>query len=125
MVRVGIGLILFSSSSAIYGEPAEMPIEESTTINPYGFTKYVCERKMDDFGLAHLVKSNRLRYLDAAGADPSAEIGEDHEPDTHSIPLILDVPWAAANRTTARHATSYLVTNRRKDGNNVRKPQLE
>ena len=94
MVRAGIGLILFSSSCAIYGEPDDMPIEESTTINPvnpYGFTKYVCERMMDDFGRAHSIKSIRLRYFNAAGADPSAEIGEDHEPETHLIPLILDV----------------------------------
>ena len=106
MVRAGIGLILFSSSCAIYGEPDDMPIEESTTINPYGFTKYVCERKMDDFGRAHSVKSIRLRCLDAAGADPSAEIGEDHEPETHLIPLILDVALGRS-QTGQRHVTLH------------------
>ena len=93
MVRAGVSLILFSSSCAIYGEPDCMPINESTPanpINPYGFTKFACERMMDDFGRAHSLKSIRLRYFNAAGADPGAEIGEDHEPETHLIPLILD-----------------------------------
>jgi UDP-glucose-4-epimerase GalE len=70
-----------------------MPIREGTEprpINPYGFTKLVCERMMDDFGGAYALKSARLRYFNAAGADLAAEIGEKHEPETHLIPLILD-----------------------------------
>ena len=59
-------------------------------INPYGFTKLVCEHMMDDFGRAHGLKSARLRYFNAAGADSTAEIGEDHDPETHLIPLVLD-----------------------------------
>ena len=93
MVRAGVPAIVFSSSCAVYGEPDCVPIVESTRpdpINPYGFTKLVCERMMDDFGRAHRLKSARLRYFNAAGADPAAEIGEDHEPETHLIPLILD-----------------------------------
>ena len=93
MVRAGVPLIVFSSSCAIYGEPDQMPIGENTPlnpINPYGFTKLVCERMMDDFGRAFGLKSARLRYFNAAGADPTGEIGEDHEPETHLIPLILD-----------------------------------
>jgi UDP-glucose-4-epimerase GalE len=93
MVRACVPLIVFSSSCAIYGEPDQMPIGENTPlnpINPYGFTKLVCERMMDDFGRAYGLKSARLRYFNAAGADPSGEIGEDHEPETHLIPLILD-----------------------------------
>src|SRR5262249_35913173 len=77
----------------VYGEPARMPIVENTPavpINPYGFTKLVCERMMDDFERAHGLKSARLRYFNAAGADPSGEIGEDHDPETHLIPLALD-----------------------------------
>ncbi|HXA69197.1 MAG TPA: NAD-dependent epimerase/dehydratase family protein, partial [Stellaceae bacterium] len=58
-------------------------------INPYGFTKLACERMMEDFGRAHGIKSARLRYFNAAGAEPSGEIGEDHEPETHLIPLVL------------------------------------
>jgi UDP-arabinose 4-epimerase len=93
MVRAGVRSIVFSSSCAIYGEPAMMPISERTVpnpINPYGFTKLVCERMMDDFGSAYGLKSARLRYFNAAGADPTAEIGEDHDPETHLIPLVLD-----------------------------------
>jgi UDP-arabinose 4-epimerase len=93
MVRAGIHAIVFSSSCAIYGEPDGMPIVEGTRpnpVNPYGFTKFVCERMMDDFDRAHGIKSARLRYFNAAGADPMAEIGEDHSPETHLIPLVLD-----------------------------------
>ena len=79
-----------------------MPIGECTRldpINPYGFTKLVCERMMDDFGRAHGLRSARLRYFNAAGAAPTAEIGEDHDPETHLVPLLLDV--AAGRRPTA------------------------
>jgi UDP-glucose 4-epimerase len=93
MVRAGVPRIVFSSSCAVYGAPARTPIAESTPlnpINPYGFTKLVCERMMDDFGRAHGISSARLRYFNAAGADPDGDIGEDHSPETHLIPLVLD-----------------------------------
>jgi UDP-arabinose 4-epimerase len=93
MVHAGVDSIIFSSSCAIYGEPNMMPISEHTLpnpINPYGFTKLICERMMHDFGRAHGLKSVSLRYFNAAGADPTAEIGEDHDPETHLIPLVLD-----------------------------------
>jgi UDP-glucose-4-epimerase GalE len=93
MVRADVRSIVFSSSCAIYGEPENMPITEDTVpnpINPYGFSKLVCERMMDDFGRAHGIKSARLRYFNAAGADPTAEIGEAHDPETHLVPLVLD-----------------------------------
>lgn len=93
MMRAGVSAIVFSSSCAVYGEPDRQPIRIDTKpnpINPYGFTKFVCERMIDDFGHAYGLKSARLRYFNAAGADPSAEIGEDHDPETHLIPLILD-----------------------------------
>ena len=101
MVDAGVGSIVFSSSCAVYGEPSTVPITEVTPkdpINPYGFTKLVCERMMDDFGRAHGLRSVRLRYFNAAGADPDGETGEDHDPETHLIPLVLD---AAAGRRTA------------------------
>ena len=100
MVRADVRAIVFSSSCAIYGEPDHIPIVESTRpdpINPYGFTKLACERMMDDFDRAHGLKSVRLRYFNAAGADLAAEIGEDHQPETHLIPLVLD---AALGRTS-------------------------
>jgi len=93
MVRAGVRAIVFSSSCAVYGEPSEMPISEAARldpINPYGFTKLACERMMDDFEHAYGLKSVRLRYFNAAGADPAAEIGERHSPETHLIPLVLD-----------------------------------
>ena len=93
IVRAGVRSIVFSSSCAIYGEPDAIPISERTVpnpINPYGFTKLACEHMMDDFRRAYELKSARLRYFNAAGADPTAEIGEDHNPETHLIPLVLD-----------------------------------
>jgi UDP-glucose-4-epimerase GalE len=101
MVRAGVRVIVFSSSCAIYGEPDRVPIDEGmklNPVNPYGFTKVVCERMMDDFDRAHGLKSARLRYFNAAGAEPTAEIGEDHDPETHLIPLVLD---AASGRRPA------------------------
>jgi len=94
MMRAGIRSLVFSSSCALYGEPTNMPIGENANlspINPYGFTKLVCERMMEDFERAYGLKSARLRYFNAAGAEPTAEIGEDHNPETHLIPLVLDV----------------------------------
>jgi UDP-glucose-4-epimerase GalE len=85
--------IVFSSTCAVYGEPERVPITEDLPLNPispYGKTKLVCEHMMDDFDRAHAIRSVRLRYFNAAGADPSAEIGEWHDPETHLIPLVLD-----------------------------------
>lgn len=92
MVRAGIRLIVFSSSCAVYGEPEDLPITELSAkapVNPYGMTKLVCERMMDDFGVSHGLRSVRLRYFNAAGADPGGLIGEDHAPETHAIPSAI------------------------------------
>jgi UDP-arabinose 4-epimerase len=89
----GVAGIVFSSTCAVYGEPERVPITEDLPrrpINPYGATKLACEWMMDDFDRAHRIRSVRLRYFNAAGADPSAVIGEWHEPETHLIPLVLD-----------------------------------
>jgi UDP-arabinose 4-epimerase len=109
MERAGIRVIVFSSSCAIYGEPDCLSINESVLlnpINPYGFTKLVCERMMDDFGRAYGLKSARLRYFNAAGADPTAETGEDHSPETHLIPLVLDAA-AGMSREVKIFGTDY------------------
>lgn len=93
MRRTGTRHLVLSSSCAVYGEPAQMPISETTVpapINPYGYTKLVCERMIEDYGRAYGLRSVRLRYFNAAGADPAGEIGEHHEPETHLIPLVLD-----------------------------------
>jgi UDP-glucose-4-epimerase GalE len=93
MLKAGVQTIVFSSSCAVYGEPSKIPIVEMTRadpVNPYGFSKFICERMMQDFRRAYGLKSVALRYFNAAGADPAGEIGEHHEPETHIIPLVLD-----------------------------------
>lgn len=94
----GIDRLIFSSTCATYGVPMEIPISEAhpqAPINPYGASKWMIERMLADFGAAHGLRSVALRYFNAAGADPEGEIGEDHDPETHLIPLVLD---AAAGR---------------------------
>jgi UDP-arabinose 4-epimerase len=89
----GIGSFVFSSTCATYGVPDRLPISEETAqhpINPYGASKLMVERILADFGQAHGLRSIALRYFNAAGADPANEIGEDHDPETHLIPLVLD-----------------------------------
>jgi UDP-glucose-4-epimerase GalE len=83
---------IFSSSAAVYGEPFEIPIREEhplNPINPYGKSKYMVEQILDDFQEAYDLKSISLRYFNAAGADPDIELGEEHNPETHLIPLVL------------------------------------
>jgi UDP-arabinose 4-epimerase len=83
---------VFSSSAAVYGIPAVMPIGEDAPqapINPYGETKRMIERALRDYASAYGFASIALRYFNAAGADPDGEIGEDHDPETHLVPLAL------------------------------------
>lgn len=90
----GVNKIIFSSTCATYGIPDAVPITEEHAqhpINPYGASKLMVERMLQDFDCAHGLKSVALRYFNAAGADPDGEIGEDHDPETHLIPLVLDV----------------------------------
>ncbi|NEX15680.1 MAG: UDP-glucose 4-epimerase GalE [Halochromatium sp.] len=88
-----IGLLVFSSTCATYGEPQHIPINEEhpqNPINPYGASKLMIERMLADFSNAHGLRWIALRYFNAAGADPDGEIGERHDPETHLIPLVLD-----------------------------------
>lgn len=92
MVEGGVGTMVFSSTCATYGVPDAIPITEDhpqRPINPYGATKMIVERVLRDVGEAHGLRSVALRYFNAAGADPSATIGEWHAPETHLIPLAL------------------------------------
>lgn len=85
---------VFSSTCATYGEPTAIPISEAhpqAPINPYGSSKMMIERMLADFEQAHGLKSVSLRYFNAAGADHDGEIGEYHDPETHLIPVVLDV----------------------------------
>jgi UDP-glucose 4-epimerase len=87
--------IVFSSTAATYGEPKNIPILESDETNPtntYGETKLAMEKMMKWFDQAYGIKYVSLRYFNAAGAHKSGTIGEDHHPETHLIPLILQVP---------------------------------
>lgn len=92
MVEKNIKSIIFSSTCAIYGAPLSDLIDEDhpkTPINPYGRSKLMVETILDDFDIAYGVKSIRLRYFNAAGADLDGEIGEHHDPETHLIPLVI------------------------------------
>jgi UDP-glucose 4-epimerase len=88
----GVTRIIFSSSAATYGEPLHTPIEEShpqDPTNPYGETKLMFERILKWYDIAYGMKSVSLRYFNASGADPDGLIGEDHSPEQHLIPLVL------------------------------------
>ena len=90
----GCDKLVFSSTCAVYGEPETIPIDEETTkapVNPYGASKLTAEWMMESYDGAYGLRSVRLRYFNACGADPDGEIGEDHSPETHLVPLILDV----------------------------------
>ncbi len=97
----GVNCFIFSSTAAVYGEPERTPISESHPChptNPYGATKLAVERMLADCAAAHDLRYVSLRYFNAAGADPAGDIGERHDPETHLIPLALEV---AAGRRDA------------------------
>jgi len=92
MVRADVRRIVFSSSAAVYGNPRSVPIEEdhpTVPINPYGWSKLTFEQILEDYRRAFGLGYVALRYFNAAGADESGEIGEDHRHETHLIPLVL------------------------------------
>jgi UDP-glucose 4-epimerase len=88
----GVNKLVFSSTAAIFGNPQYVPIDEAhpqVPINPYGMTKWVTERILQDYDAAYGLCSVALRYFNAAGAVPDAALGERHNPETHLIPLAL------------------------------------
>jgi UDP-glucose-4-epimerase GalE len=88
----GLKTIIFSSSCAVYGEPARVPIDETEPrqpVNPYGVSKLFFENALEAYARAYGFRFASLRYFNAAGADESGEIGEWHDPETHLIPLAL------------------------------------
>ena len=92
--RNGIGRFVFSSTCATYGIPREVPITEDEPqkpINPYGFTKLAVERALADYAAAYRWGYAALRYFNASGAAADGTVGEDHDPETHLIPLVLQV----------------------------------
>ena len=92
MIAASVNRLVFSSTCATYGEPQTLPILENDAqhpINPYGASKLMVERMLVDFDRAYGLKSVIFRYFNAAGADPLGRLGEDHTPEPHLIPLIL------------------------------------
>jgi UDP-glucose 4-epimerase len=94
MLEENVKYFVFSSTCATYGNPVEIPITENhpqNPINPYGKGKLIVETVLKDYSDAYGLKYASLRYFNAAGADPDGDVGELHDPETHLIPLILDV----------------------------------
>lgn len=92
MRGAGVDRIVFSSTAAVYGEPEEVPIKEDSKLQPtnvYGRTKLMIEGMLKDYDMAYDFRYVALRYFNAAGASPTRDIGEDHNPESHLIPLIL------------------------------------
>src|SRR5262245_29071293 len=92
IIRSGVRMFVFSSTCSTYGMPQTVPMTEEhpqRPVNPYGASKLMVERMLQDFDTVCGLKSIVLRYFNAAGADPEGQIGEWHEPETHLIPLAL------------------------------------
>ena len=95
MRDAGVGTMVFSSTAAVYGTPDRVPIAETDRldpINPYGASKLCVEFMLRAYAAAYGLGFVSLRYFNVAGADPAGGIGEDHDPETHLVPLILQVP---------------------------------
>jgi UDP-glucose 4-epimerase len=111
MLDAGVPRLIFSSTCATYGVPDEVPITEDhpqRPVSPYGNTKLVIERALQDYGAAYGFRSVALRYFNAAGCDPEGELDERHDPETHLIPLVLrEAARVAAGG--AREATGLTV----------------
>ncbi|MGY5779569.1 UDP-glucose 4-epimerase GalE [Rhizobium sp. LEGMi135b] len=93
MLKAGVDRLIFSSTCASYGIPTRTPIDETHPqwpINPYGWSKFMIERMVEDFSRARGLNAVVLRYFNAAGGDPDGEIGERHEPETHVVPLAIE-----------------------------------
>jgi UDP-glucose 4-epimerase len=103
MIENNVKQIIFSSSAAVYGQPKYVPIDENhpkEPCNPYGLSKLVLEKIIDSYELAYGLKHIHLRYFNAAGADPNGSIGEDHYPETHIIPLLVQAALGKKKRFT-------------------------
>jgi UDP-glucose-4-epimerase GalE len=97
VLDAGIRRFIFSSTCAVYGVVEQVPITEHAPrepVNPYGVSKFFFENALEAYGRAYGLRSVRLRYFNAAGADESGETGEIHEPETHLIPLALSATTA-------------------------------
>jgi len=103
MRRAGVPRIVFSSSCAVYGAPAIVPIPETASrqpVNPYGRSKLMAEQIIEDYCNAYSMAGIALRYFNAAGADPEGELGEEHDPETHLIPIVLETAIGRRDRVS-------------------------
>ena len=103
MRETGVKKLVFSSTCATYGCPEKLPITEATPqvpVNPYGFTKLVIERALSDYAAAYDFGFAALRYFNAAGASPAGGIGEDHQPESHLIPIVLQTALGQRDQVT-------------------------
>ena len=103
MRTAGVSRLVFSSTTATYGAPENIPIREDEPqrpINPYGFSKLVVERALADYAQAYGLAYAALRYFNASGASPQGDLGEDHDPESHLIPLVLQVALGQRERIT-------------------------
>ena len=103
-----INKIIFSSSAAVFGEPKETPITEDhpcSPMNPYGETKWIFEKVLHSFSEGRKLNYISFRYFNAAGADPEGELGEDHTPETHLIPLVIRA--ALTGNSVSIYGTNY------------------
>lgn len=103
MVSHQVDAFIFSSTAAIFGEPVRAPIDEEhpkNPINPYGRSKWMVEQMLEDYDAAYGLKAVKLRYFNAAGADPEGELGEHHQPETHLIPLVLQAASGRRSNVT-------------------------
>ena len=100
MREAGVRKMVFSSTAAVYGQPRRVPIEEDARldpINPYGASKLCVEFMLRGYAAAYGLGFVSLRYFNVAGAHPDGDIGEGHNPETHLIPLVLQVPLGKRN----------------------------
>jgi UDP-glucose-4-epimerase GalE len=117
MLDAGVRDIVFSSTCATYGEPVRVPIDEQhpqVPVNPYGESKLAIERALYWYQRAYPLRFAALRYFNAAGADPGGELGEDHDPETHLIPLAIEA--AMGGKPLEIYGTDYATA----DGTAIR-----
>ncbi len=103
MLQAGVKRFVFSSSAAVYGEPQAVPMDEghqTVPTNVYGNTKLIFEGILEKYRAVYGLAYVSLRYFNAAGADPEGDIGEDHTPESHLIPLILDAALGRKDNIT-------------------------
>jgi UDP-arabinose 4-epimerase len=118
MVDRGVRDIVFSSTCATYGDPSKVPIAEDhlqTPVNPYGESKLMVEKILRWYQGAYGLRFAALRYFNAAGADPEGELGEEHDPETHLIPLAIDAALGKGKELSI-FGTDYPTP----DGTNIR-----